>query len=105
MLYIFNKVKDMIDFNKIGFVLASKYRRLILEALLKRPMTVSEIAEEYGINKRSLYGPAKSLRHNGLVFKKERTYTITEEGAEVINFIHERASVKYQFPHGKAPQL
>ena len=80
----------MVDLNNVGFVLASKYRRLILEALLKHPMTVSEIAEEYGINKRSLYAPAKSLRDYGLVVKKERTYAITEEGAEVITFIHEK---------------
>ena len=87
MLYIFNKVKDMIDFNKIGFVLASKYRRLILEALLKRPMTVSEIAEEYGINKRSLYGPARDLRNYALISKNKHVYAITEEGDEVITFV------------------
>ena len=80
------KVKYMIDLNKVGFILASKYRRLILEALLKRPMTVSEIAEEYGINKRSLYGPARDLR-NGLVSKNKHVYTITEEGDEVITFV------------------
>lgn len=87
MIYIINKIKDMIDLNNVGFILASKYRRLILEALLKHPMTVSEMAEIYGINKRSLYGPAKSLRNNRLVVKKERTYTITEEGDEVITFV------------------
>lgn len=53
-------------------------------------MTVSEMAEIYGINKRSLFAPAKSLRDYGLVVKKERTYAITEEGAEVITFIHEK---------------
>ena len=64
MIYIINKIKDMIDFNKIGYVLASKYRRLILEALLKHPMTVSEMAEIYGINKRSLYGSAVLFIYN-----------------------------------------
>ena len=59
----------MVDLNNVGYVLASKYRRLILEALLKRPMTVSELANMYGINKRSLYGPAKSLRDHELVIK------------------------------------
>lgn len=90
MIYIFNKVKDMIDFNKIGFVLASKYRRLILEALLKRPMTVSEMAEVYAINKRSLYGPARDLKDHALVSKNKHVYNITDEGDEVINFIHEK---------------
>ena len=80
----------MVDLNNVGYVLASKYRRLILEALLKHPMTVNEMAGEYGINKRSLYGPAKSLRDHRFVVKKERTYFITEEGAEVIKFIHEK---------------
>lgn len=80
----------MVDLNNVGYVLASKYRRLILEALLKRPMTVSEMAGEYGINKRSLYAPAKSLRNDELVSKSKHVYTITDEGAEVITFIHEK---------------
>ena len=77
----------MIDLNLVGFVLASKYRRLILEALLKHPMTVSEMAEVYAINKRSLYGPARDLRDHVLVSKNNHVYAITEEGAEVINFV------------------
>ena len=77
----------MIDLNNVGFILASKYRRLILEALLKHPMTVSEISKKYNIKKKALYGPAKSLWDHRLVVKKERTYTITDDGAEVINFV------------------
>ena len=52
------------DLNNVGYVLASKYRKLILEELLERPMTVSEMAEEYGINKRSLYEPAVLFIYN-----------------------------------------
>lgn len=77
----------MIDLNNVGFILASKYRRLILEALLKHPMTVSEIAKEYGINKRSLYGPARDLRDHALISKNKHVYNITEEGDELIAFV------------------
>ena len=90
MSYINYKVKYMIDLNNVGFVLASKYRKIIMESLLDSNKTIKEISDECDVGKRLLYAPAKSLRDYGLVVKKERTYAINDEGAEVINFIHEK---------------
>ena len=78
------------DLNNVSLIIASKYRKLIMESLLDGNKTINEISDECNVNKRLLYAPAKSLRDHGLVFKKERTYAITDEGAEVITFIHEK---------------
>ena len=78
------------DLNNVSLIIASKYRKLIMESLLDDNKTIKEISDECNVSKRLLYAPAKSLRDHGLVFKKERTYFITYEGSEVINFIHEK---------------
>ena len=80
------------DLNNVSLIIASKYRKLIMESLLDDNKTIKEISDECDVSKRFLYAPAKSLRDYGLIVKKERTYAITEEGAEVINFIHEKWS-------------
>ena len=80
----------MVDLNNVGYVLASKYRRLILEALLRRSMTINEMAEVYAINKRSLYGPARDLRDLALISKNKHVYNINDEGIHTITFIHEK---------------
>ena len=89
MSYIINKIKNMIDLNLIGYVIASKYRKLILEALLEHPMTVSEMVEKYGIKKSTLYASARDLRDYGLISKNKHVYTITKDGVAVINKLHE----------------
>jgi len=78
------------DLNNVSLIIASKYRKLIMESLLDSNKTIKEISDECDVSKRLLYAPAKSLRDYGLVVKKKRTYAITEEGAEVINFVHEK---------------
>ena len=77
------------DLNNVSLIIASKYRKLIMESLLDGNKTIKEISDECDVSKRLLYAPAKSLRDNGLVVKKERTYFITEKGIEVIKKHHE----------------
>ena len=75
------------DLDNVSLIIASKYHKLIMESLLDGNKTIKEISDECDISKRLLYAPAKSLRDYGLVVKKERTYAINDEGAEVINFV------------------
>ena len=49
----------MIDLNNVGFVLASKYRKIIMESLLDSNKTIKEISDECNVSKRLLYAPAK----------------------------------------------
>ena len=62
------------DLNNVSLIIASKYRKLIMESLLNGQKTIKEISDECKVSKRLLYAPAKSLRDNRLVVKKERTY-------------------------------
>ena len=89
MSYIINKVKDMIDLNLVSLIIASDYRKIILEDLLNGPKTIREISIENNICSKSLYGPAKKLNDHNLVIKRKRKYAITEKGIEVIKKLHE----------------
>lgn len=78
----------MLDFNMIGWVIASKYRKLILESLSVNSKSIREISEEYDVKRSSLYGCAKDLKNSGLIFKDGEKYVITAKGLETINNIH-----------------
>ena len=77
------------DLNNVSLIIASKYRKLIMESLLDGNKTIKEISDECNVSKRLLYAPAKSLRDHGLVRKNKHVYMITEEGLAVINKVHE----------------
>ena len=77
------------DLNNVSLIIASKYRKLIMESLLDGNKTIKEISDECNVSKRLLYAPAKSLRDNRLVSKNKHVYMITEEGLAVINKVHE----------------
>lgn len=73
-----------------GYVLCSKNRRLVLEALLAGPKTTAEIANEYDASKRSILYAINDLKNKELVTGSRQGYSITENGQEIITSINNR---------------
>lgn len=85
----------MIDdfFSVVGYVLASKNRRLVLEALREYDMTSAEIAAKKDMPQRSVAKAVKELKKVGLVepiTDNGRKYRATTDGLEVIASIQDR---------------
>ncbi len=85
----------MIDnfFSVAGYVLASKNRRLVLEALQECAGTSAEVATKHDIPQRSVTKAVKELKKVGLVesiTENGRKYRINTDGLEVIESIQDR---------------
>jgi predicted transcriptional regulator len=78
----------MLDFNMIGWIISSKYRKLILEALSVNSKTITELYEEYDVKRSSLYVCTRDLKNRGLIFKDGKKWVITAKGLETINNVH-----------------
>ena len=75
----------MLDLNMIGWIIASKYRKLILEALSVNSKTITEIYDEYDVKRSSLYVCTGDLKNKGLIFKDGKKWVITAKGLKTIN--------------------
>ncbi len=85
----------MIDefFSVLGYVLASKNRKLVLEGLQECAGTSAEIATKQDMPQRSATKAVNELKKVGLVesiTENGRMYRITTDGLEVIESIQDR---------------
>jgi len=85
----------MIDdfFSVVGYVLASKNRKLVLEGLQECAGTSAEIATKQDMPQRSVAKAVNELKKPGLIesiTENGRKYRITTEGLEVIRSIQDR---------------
>ena len=85
----------MIDdfFSVVGYVLASKNRKLVLEGLQESAGTSAEIATKQDMPQRSVAKAVNELKKVGLVepiTENGRKYKITTDGLEVIESIQDR---------------
>jgi len=83
------QTKDYWD--NYGYVLASKYRKIILKALLEKPKTPTQIANESGCNVSHISRSISELEKRNLLKclnpyrRKGRIYSITEEGLKIVS--------------------
>ena len=75
-----------LDWNKYGFVQASKYRTKIVESLSRSPKTPSQITKETGLFKTHVSTVLKELVTEGIVecltpnLRRGRIYGLTKDG-------------------------
>lgn len=80
----------IMSWENYGFIIASSYRRRILESLQKSPKTPSEISEATGIHKGNVSKVLGELRKKEFVecltplSRKGRIYKLTRKGKDVI---------------------
>ena len=83
------KLRNQPDWNTIGFVVASKYRRKVIGALQKGEKTPKMMSIETGIRLNHLSNVLRRLADRGLVLcltsgrKKGRIYALTDEGEKI----------------------
>ena len=83
----------MVDSYLLGFVLASKYRKKILQALQEKPLTPATIAEKTEIYPSHVSMTLVELTKKNLVvcltpkLKKGRLYVLTKEGKTILKFL------------------
>lgn len=82
------------EWDKIGYVISSRYRVTVLSHLAEGPATPSAIASKSELSIAHISRALGELRERGLVDllvseerKKGRVYGITEEGADIWNQI------------------
>lgn len=77
--------------NKLGFVLASKYRKDIVLRLKERPKTPKELAKETSLQLSNVSSTLKDLRNENIVEcltpkqVKGKLYGLTNDGKRLIN--------------------
>lgn len=78
------------DWNRIGFVISSRYRKIVLHELGESPSTPSQIAERSNSSIASISNALSELRENDCVEllvdedrRKGRVYGLTETGTAV----------------------
>ena len=87
------KLRDQPDWNTIGFVVASKYRRKVIGALQKGEKTPKAMSIETSIRLNHLSNVLRRLAEKGLVLcltprrKKGRIYTLTDEGKKIASIM------------------
>jgi len=83
----------LVDSYLLGFVLASKYRKKILQSLQDKPLTPAIISEKTGIYPSHVSMTLVELTKKNLVvcltpkLKKGRLYDLTKEGSNMLKFL------------------
>ena len=81
------------DWKRVGYVLASTYRRKIILALKDRPLTPKQLSQICGIRIGHVSNVLKELREQDLIkclnpkARKGRLYTITQKGEMILTFV------------------
>lgn len=81
------------EWEKIGYVLASTYRRKIIFALKDEPLTPKQLSQISGIGIGHVSNILKELSNHDLVeclnpkMRKGRLYGVTSEGQKVLIFL------------------
>jgi len=85
-----------VDWDTVGTVIASQYRREVLEALDDQPATPKRLATDLGHDIARVSRGLQELREDGLVEllvpeekQKGRIYGSTEKGSEVLATVQE----------------
>lgn len=93
--------KQMEKWNRVSFVMGSKYRREVLTFLAnERPVTPKQISDSLNISMSHVSGTLSSLEEKGLVEcltpdrHRYRLYRITEDGKEFITYLVENGFLK-----------
>lgn len=80
------------DYDTLGWVLASGYRKQVLRSLTERPKIPSRIAEENGVKISHVSRALSELQDRGLVEllvpedrKKGRLYGLTDAGEAIVS--------------------
>ena len=84
---------NMVDWDMVGFVLASRHRRSILQLLERGPSTPKRISDELNIHMSHTSQLIHSLLNRDLVTclnptaKRGRIYDLTKQGREISNIL------------------
>ncbi|OUJ18354.1 putative transcriptional regulator [Methanonatronarchaeum thermophilum] len=85
-----NKESNKMNYNKLGWIKASKYRQNILKALEAGPKTPKELAEENEYRMSHVSRTLSNLKGRNLVeclnpdCRKGRLYALTDEGLQML---------------------
>lgn len=85
-----------LDWNNLGFVLASEHRKKVLLVIANNPQTPKEIATKTGLYLSHVSKTLKELREKGLVellspsLRRGRIFSITPIGKELALVLKER---------------
>lgn len=74
--------------SKLDWITEERYQVLKELNEGKKPLKNNEISTKTGLRRSSTSKILNRLREYGLVKKKNRYYSITEEGAEIVNYLH-----------------
>ena len=85
------------DWNLIGFIIASRYRKIIIDELSDHPATPSQITEGTDASIASISHALSELEEHGCVEllvdedrRKGRVYGLTDTGEQVWEDLHEQ---------------
>jgi predicted transcriptional regulator len=93
------------DWSKCGYVIASKYRKKVLEALRFGPKTPRQIASETELHLSHTSWTLTELVAQGIVLcltpqlRRGRLYRLTNEGIEIAEYIEKQS--KGSLPYDK----
>jgi predicted transcriptional regulator len=82
------------EWNDYGFVLASEYRKIIIQVLAKKPKTPKQIADETKYNLSHVSRSIRQLEDRGLIKcltpnrRKGKLYGLTDDGVKVFNRLY-----------------
>ncbi|OUJ18773.1 putative transcriptional regulator [Methanonatronarchaeum thermophilum] len=81
------------DYDKLSWIKASKYRQNILKAMSKKPKTPKDIAEETDYYLSHVSNTITDLKEKNLTKcltpdkRKGKLYTTTKEGEKIVDFL------------------
>lgn len=87
------KLVEKTDWDLIGFIIGSKYRRNVLFSLKENPKTPKQLSQMNDISINHISNILSELNAKGLVecknpdMKKGRLYSITEKGKELASVL------------------
>jgi len=79
-----------VDWSKLGFIRASKYRKEIIKLLETHPLTPTEITEKSNLHQSHISTTLSELKEENLVkclnpeATKGRLYSLTKEGEKIL---------------------
>ncbi|QLD91234.1 winged helix-turn-helix transcriptional regulator [Natronomonas salina] len=85
------------EWNNIGFIVSSRYRKIVIRELHENPSTPSQIAERADVSIANISNALSQLRENNCVEllvdeerRKGRVYGLTETGQAIWDDLEEK---------------
>jgi predicted transcriptional regulator len=94
-----------LDWSKYGYVIASEYRKKVIEALRFGPKTPKQIASETELHLTHTSWTLGELVVQGIVvcltpqLRRGRLYQLTDEGIEIAEYVEKQS--KGSLPHNR----